>query len=138
VRLDVLWAPGTVLLAGAVLALVFVMSAGLGLVSAAVLLTWRDQSLMMILVHRPLLLLSGAYFLIPAIPEPFRTLARLNPVAYAIDAFRGALSGVTILLPLEGDLAVLLATSVATLAAGVYLFQRLMARWLRTGALGVH
>ena len=59
------------------------------------------------------------------------------PAPYAIDAFRGALSGVTILLPLEANLAIPLATSVATLVAGVLLFQRLMARWLRTGALGV-
>jgi hypothetical protein len=44
---------------------------------------------------------------------------------------------VTILLPLEADLAILLTTSVAKLAAGALLFQRLMARWLRTGALGV-
>jgi ABC-2 type transport system permease protein len=134
--LDVAWTPGTALLGSAVLALIFVMSAGFGIVSAAVLLTWKDTSLMMILVHRPMLLLSGAYFLIPAIPEPFRTLAHLNPIAYAIDAFRGALAGKTILLPLWADVGVLLVSALATLAAGLYLFDRLMARWLRTGSLG--
>jgi ABC-2 type transport system permease protein len=102
------------------------------------LLTWKDQSLMMILVHRPMLLLSGAYFLIPTIPEPFRTPAHLNPIAYAIDAFRGSLSGVTVLLPLPADLVILLVSSLATLAAGLYLFDRLMARWLRTGSLGIY
>jgi len=33
--------------------------------------------------------MSGAYFLLPTVPEPFRTLAWLNPIAYAVDAFRG-------------------------------------------------
>ena len=136
--LDVVWTPGTALLAAAVLLLVFVMSAGLGLVSAAILLTWKDASLMMIVVHRPMLLLSGAYFLIPTIPEPFRTLALLNPIAYAIDAFRGSLTGATMLLPLSADLAIFCISSFATLAAGLYLFDRLLTRWLRTGSLGVY
>lgn len=136
--LDVAWTPGTVLLSSMVLALIFVMSAGFGIVATAVLLTWKDTSMMMILVHRPMLLLSGAYFLIPAIPEPFRTLARLNPIAYAIDAFRGSLAGETILLPLAADVGVLLLTALGTVAAGLYLFDRLMARWLRTGSLGIY
>ena len=83
-------------------------------------------------------LLSGAYFLIPTIPEPFRTLARFNPIAYAVDAFRGSLSGVTILLPLDVEIAILAVTSVAITAAGFWLFDRLMAHWLRTGALGAY
>ena len=136
--LQVVWTPGTVLLSSAVLVLIFVMSVGLGIISAAVLLTWKDTSLMMILVHRPMLLLSGAYFLIPAIPEPFRTLARLNPIAYAIDAFRGSLTGATILTPLPIDLGVLLLSAIGTLVASLYLFDRLMARWLRTGSLGLY
>jgi ABC-2 type transport system permease protein len=136
--LDVAWTPGTTLLAGGVLLLIFVMSVGIGIVSAAVLLTWRDTSLMMIVIHRPMLLLSGAYFLIPAIPEPFRTLARLNPIAYAIDAFRGSLTGETILLPLAADVGVLLVAAIGTLLTGLYLFDRLMARWLRTGSLGIY
>lgn len=134
----VTWSPGLVLQATGVLALIVVMSIGFGIVSAAVLLTVRDQSLMMIVVHRPMLLLSGAYFLIPYIPEPFRSLARLNPIAYAVDAFRGSVTGVTILLPLPLELAILLITSIGTVAGGLLLFNRLMERWLRTGSLGVY
>ncbi len=136
--LDVFWTPGTALLAGTVLALIFVMSAGFGIISAAVLLTWKDASLMMIVLHRPMLLLSGAYFLIPSIPEPFRMLAYLNPIAYAIDAFRGSLTGQTILLPLPANLAVLVVSSGLMVVVGLYLFARLMSRWMRTGSLGIY
>ena len=137
-RLEVRWSLEVALLAGLVMLLIFVMSVGFGVLSAALLLAWKDQSLMMIAVHRPMLLLSGAYFLIPTIPEPFRTLARFNPIAYAIDAFRGALTGATILAPLPVELLVLALTSFGTLAFGLWLFQRLMRSWLRTGSLGMY
>ena len=136
--LDVSWSPTAMLRAGVVLGLIFVMSIGFGVLSAGVLLAWRDSSLMMILIHRPMLLLSGAYFLLPTIPEPFRTLAWLNPIAYAVDAFRGSLSGVTILMPLDVEIAILAVTALGTVVAGLWLFDRLMARWLRNGALGAY
>lgn len=134
----VTWSPATVPLALGILALIVVLSVGFGVVSAAVLLTLRDESVMMILVHRPMLLLSGAYFLIPYIPEPFRSLAWLNPIAYAIDAFRGSLTGVTILLPLPIELVIVLVTSIGTMSGGLLLFNRLMERWLRMGSLGFY
>lgn len=134
----VAWSPALALQAAGVLALIVVMSVGFGVISSAVLLTLRDQSLMMILVHRPMLLLSGAYFLIPYIPEPFRSVARLNPIAYAVDAFRGTVTGVTILLPLPVEITILLVTSFGTVVAGLLLFNRPMDRWLRTGTLGIY
>ena len=134
--LQVIWSPSRLAVAGLVLGLIVLMSVGYGIMSSAVLLAWKDSSLMMILVHRPMLLLSGAYFLIPTVPEPFRSLAWLNPIAYAVDAFRGALSGTTVLLPLETELAILAVSSVAMVAAGLWLFDRLMRGWLRAGSLG--
>jgi len=74
-----------------------------------------------------MLLMSGAYFLLPTVPEPFRTLAWLNPIAYAVDAFRGSLTGATVLLPLGQEIVVLALAAVAVLLAGLYLFERLMA-----------
>jgi len=59
------------------------MSTGFGVLAAGVMLAWRDESLVMIVINRPMLLLSGAYLLLPTVPEPFRTLAWLNPIAYA-------------------------------------------------------
>jgi ABC-type multidrug transport system permease subunit len=136
--LDVVWTGASVLTAGVVLALIVVLSVGFGVLSAGIMLAWRDDSLVMILIHRPMLLMSGAYFLLPTVPEPFRTLAWLNPIAYAVDAFRGSLTGATVLLPLGTEIAVLAVAAVAVLAAGLYLFERLMASWLRTGSLGAY
>jgi ABC-type polysaccharide/polyol phosphate export permease len=134
----VIWSPATITLAALVLLLIVVMSTGFGVLTSALLLTVKDDSLVMTLTFRPLLLLSGAFYLIPYIPEPFRTLAWFNPIAYAIDAFRGSLSGATVLLPLPAELGILAACSIGALAGGLLLFDRLMARWLRTGALGAY
>jgi len=134
--LDVSWTPGALAQAGLVLVLIFLMSTGFAVLSAALLLAWRDHSLMMILVHRPMLLLSGAYFLIPTVPVPFRTLAWFNPIAYAVDAFRGSLSGVTVLLPLNVEIGILAVTAVGVTVFSFWLFNRLMSRWLRDGSLG--
>jgi ABC-2 type transport system permease protein len=131
------WSPGRVALAALVLLLIVVMSTGFGLLTSALMLTLKGDDILMTLIFRPLLLLSGAFYLIPFIPEPFRTLAWFNPIAYAIDAFRGSLSGVTILLPLPVELMILAACSVGSLIGGLMLFNRLLARWLRTGALSV-
>ena len=135
--LGVIWSPSRLGIAALALVLIVVMSVGYGIMSSAVLLAWKDASLMMILVHRPMLLLSGAYFLIPTVPEPFRSLAWLNPIAYAVDAFRGALTGTTVLLPLGTELLILALSSIALVAAGLLLFDRLMRGWLRSGSLGV-
>lgn len=135
-HIAVIWSPATIALAAMVLLLSVVMSTGFGILTSALLLTIKDDSLVMTLTFRPLLLLSGAFYLIPYIPEPFRTLAWFNPLAYAIDAFRGSLSGVTVLLPLPVELGILTVASFGALAAGLLLFDRLMARWLRTGSLG--
>jgi ABC-2 type transport system permease protein len=136
--LDVAWTPSALLNAALVLLLIVLLSVGFGVLMAGVMLAWRDDSLVMILIHRPMLLMSGAYFLLPTVPEPFRTLAWLNPIAYAVDAFRGALTGATVLLPLGTEIAVLAVAAAVVLAAGLRLFERLMASWLRSGSLGAY
>jgi ABC-type polysaccharide/polyol phosphate export permease len=93
---------------------------------------------MMIVVQCPMLILIRACFLLPTLPAPFRTLTWLNPIAYAVDAFRGGLTGLTVLLPLPVEIAVLALTTLASLAAGLRLFQCLLAGWLRSGSLGVY
>jgi ABC-2 type transport system permease protein len=136
--LDVSWSVPALLSAGLVLILIVLLSVGFGVLTAGVLLAWRDESVVMILIHRPMLLLSGAYFLLPTVPEPFRTLAWLNPIAYAVDAFRGSLTGATVLLPMEQEVVLLAAAAAGALLAGFYMFERLMAGWLRSGSLGAY
>jgi ABC-2 type transport system permease protein len=136
--LDVTWSASALATTALVLVLIVLLSIGFGVLAAGVMLAWRDDSLVMILLHRPMLLMSGAYFLLPTVPEPFRTLAWLNPIAYAVDAFRGSLTGATVLLPLWTEVAVLAVAALAVSAAGLYLFERLMAGWLRSGSLGAY
>jgi ABC-2 type transport system permease protein len=136
--LDVSWTAGTLAPAALVLVLIVLLSVGFGVLTAGVMLAWRDEALVMILINRPMLLMSGAYFLLPTVPEPFRALAWLNPIAYAVDAFRGSLTGVTVLLPMGQEVAVLTVATAGVLVAGFYLFERLMAGWLRSGSLGAY
>jgi ABC-type polysaccharide/polyol phosphate export permease len=72
--LDVVWSAGAVATTGVVLVLIVLLSVGFGVLAAGVMLAWRDDSLVMILLHRPMLLMSGAYFLLPTVPELFRPL----------------------------------------------------------------
>ena len=136
--LDVSWTASALLTATLVLVPIVLLSAGFGVLTAGVMLAWRDESLVMIVINRPMLLLSGAYFLLPTVPEPFRTLAWLNPIAYAVDAFRGSLTGATVLLPLRYEVVLLAVATAGSLIAGFYLFERLMAGWLRSGSLGAY
>jgi len=136
--LDVSWTASAFLTAALVLFLIVLLSVGFGVLSAGVLLALRDESVVLILIHRPMLVMSGAYFLLPTVPEPFRTLAWLNPIAYAVDAFRGSLTGATVLLPLGQEVAVLAVATAGILLAGFYLFERLMIGWLRSGSLGTY
>jgi hypothetical protein len=56
--------------------------------------------------------------------------------AYAIEAYRGGLTGATVLPPLGVEIAVLACSVILVLAAGSCLFGRPMAGWLRSGPLG--
>jgi ABC-2 type transport system permease protein len=135
----------TVLLAGAsmptdrlalvapVLLGVMAMSLGLGLITTAVTLAWREA--FFTFIHRPALLLSGAYFVVPVIPEPFRSLAYLNPVAHAVDALRGAVTGTTVLFALPVEIAIVALLALVMPLLGMWLLRRLIDRLRRTGEL---
>jgi len=69
-HINVRWTPSALATTGLVIVLVVLLSVGFGILSAAVMLAWRDGSLVMIAINRPMLLVSGAYLLLPTIPEP--------------------------------------------------------------------
>lgn len=52
-------------------------------------------------VITPLTFLSGTFYSVNALPEPFRTISHFNPVYYLIDGFRSGFTGVA-----ESDLGV--------------------------------
>ncbi len=97
----------------AVLVLV-VTNVTLGIIGAALTLAFKDNQMYMLVIHRPAALVSGAYFFIDLMPQPMKFLAYINPVSYAVDAFRGALTGTPLLT--DSTLIALLAASAYTVA----------------------
>jgi len=75
-------------------------------------------------VVTPLSFLSGTFYSIRTLPEPFLTLSHLNPVFYLIDGFRHGVNGVSDADPVLG-LAFTLAVNLA-LAVAAW-------RWIRSG-----
>ena len=90
------------------------------------------------MIHRPFLLLAGAYFLVDLLPQPFRFLAMVNPLAYAIDAFRGSLSSSTLLLPQPVECVIAAGPTVLIGVVGVWVFRRVLDRQLRSGELSLY
>lgn len=83
---------------------------------------WDHVAVVFSFIIVPLGFLSGLFAPVSEVPEPFATLIRLNPMYYAIDAFRGALTGVHV-VSVPASLAILAGT-VATLWALCFLLIR--------------
>ena len=63
-------------------------------------------------VIAPLTLLSGTFYAVSSLPEPFRSIAYVDPVFYIVDGFRHGITGVTEAPLLAGLLVVLFANAV--------------------------
>ena len=63
-------------------------------------------------VITPLTFLSGTFYAVNALPEPFRTISHFNPVYYMIDGFRSGFTGVA-----ESDLRVGVLVTLGLMAA---------------------
>lgn len=115
-----------------------VTSCSLGVIGASLTLGFKEEELYLLIVSRPMTVLSGAYFLIELVPQPFRALAMVNPLAYAIDAFRGALTGHPLLVPNNGvaiGAAIAVAAGMSILAIPVH--RRMTHRMVQKGTLGL-
>ena len=93
---------GGLLQAALALLLLLALNLFLGIAAAGLVMAFKDHTVSVLLFHRPMAMLSGAYFLVELIPNPFRWLACVNPVAWAIDLFRGTLTGTTLLATFGG------------------------------------
>ena len=111
------------------------LSVGLGVASAGLYLQLRDSHLFLLAVHRPFMVFSGAFFVIEVLPTPFQWVARVNPITYGIDAFRGSLSARdTLLLPWL-ELGIIYGAGLAVLVLGIWFFNSVLSRQFRTGEL---
>jgi ABC-2 type transport system permease protein len=111
---------------------------GLGVASAAAIMTFRRGGGVMGIGVVALGLLSGIYFPLTLLPGWLQTIADLNPVAHAINGMRDALLGGAGWSEIAPDLVVLAPLSVGSLCLGLYLFRRAVARERRLGTLGLY
>jgi ABC-2 type transport system permease protein len=111
---------------------------GLGLLSAAGVLTYRRGAGGMAIGGAALGLLSGAFFPIALLPHWLAQLAKLNPLAIALDGLRQTLIGGSGWAPVAADLPKLLPLSALGLAAGMLAFRLALRRERRLGTLGLY
>ena len=100
------------------------MLGGLGVIAGIVAQKFDQMAAITNFIVTPLSFLSGTFYSVEALPEPFRTLSHWNPIFYLIDGARYGFAGVSDAPP-ERGLAVCLLAAALVIGLGW--------RWLRTG-----
>ena len=111
---------------------------GLGLLSAAAVMTFKRGTAAVGLTVTVLVLLSGAYFPLELLPRPIELLAQVNPLALAIDGVREALLGDAGWGGLGSEILLLVPMAVVSLAAGVTAFRLSVRRERERGTIGLY
>ncbi len=111
---------------------------GLGVVGAAVVMTFRRGAAAVGLTGMFIALASGAYFPLSLLPEWLQAIMRATPMAIALQKIRDALVGGTGWSGIGGAAIVLLVWAVCSLAVGLLAFRRALARERRLGTLGLY
>ncbi len=112
-----LWAVTFVLL-GALL------MGGLGMLAAIIATKFDQMAAITNFIVTPLSFLSGTFYSVQSLPEPFRTLSHWNPIFYLIDGARYGITGVSDASPVLG---------LAVVGLAVIMVLGLAWFWLRTG-----
>jgi ABC-2 type transport system permease protein len=111
---------------------------GLGLISAAGTLTFRGGSTGVGFGVTLMTLASGAYFPLELLPGWVEAVAKVNPMAIAIDGMREPLLGTVQWSQTFQHLAALAPLSIVSLAAGIFAFRLALRRERRRGTLGLY
>jgi ABC-2 type transport system permease protein len=111
---------------------------GLGVLSAAAILTVRRGAGVAAVAGGLLALLSGAYFPLSLLPSWLQELAEWNPIAIALDAMRSSLIAGADWATTAGDLAVLVPMSLGSLLVGLAAFRLALRHERARGTLGVY
>lgn len=111
---------------------------GLGVVSAAAILTLRRGSGLTGLAGPLLTLFSGAYVPLSVLPGWMRAIARVNPLNLALDGARHVLLGNQGWAAVWPRAAILLPMGVASLYVGSVAFRAALNRERRRGTLGLY
>lgn len=127
------------ILPAAAMLLVFVPFVwGLGVASAAAILTFRRGSGVVGLGMIVLALVSGVYFPLELLPDWIVTVSQLNPIALAVDAMREALLGGAGWSGIAREALLLAPLSALSLAFGIFTFRLALQRERRIGTLGLY
>jgi ABC-2 type transport system permease protein len=111
---------------------------GLGLLSAAGVMTFKRGTAGIGLGVTLLVLGSGAYFPLELLPDWAERLAQLNPLAIAIEGVRDALLGGAGWASLTSDVLLLVPMAAISLAAGMAAFRLAVRREHRRGTIGLY
>ena len=111
---------------------------GLGMCTAAAILTFRRGSGLMGIGTMALGLLSGAFFPLTLLPAWVASIAEYNPLAIAIEGLRETLLGGTGWTGMGHDLLLLAPMSVLSILLGSLLFRASLRRERRRGTLGLY
>ena len=111
---------------------------GLGMCTAAAILTFRRGSGLMGIGTMALGLASGAFFPLALLPAWIATIAEYNPLAIAIEGLRETLLGGTGWTGIGDDLLLLVPLSVLSILLGSLLFRASLRRERRRGTLGLY
>jgi ABC-2 type transport system permease protein len=111
---------------------------GLGVISAAGVITFRRGSAMVNAGGIILTIASGTYFPLSVLPEWLQPIAELNPIAKAIDGLRETLLGGAGWHQALSAIAVLIPAAVISLTIGVFAMRLALKRERRRGTLGLY
>jgi len=111
---------------------------GIGVATAASMLTFRRGTGVLGLGVAALSLASGAYVPLQLLPSWIEKLAGANPMALALDAMREGLLGDASVGDVAPKLLVLAPMSAGSLGLGLYLFGLAMRREQRRGSIGLY
>lgn len=111
---------------------------GLGVASAAVILTFRRGGGLVGMATLGLAFVSGLYFPIELLPNWLTTIAEQNPIAVAVDGMRNALLGGAGWSELAPSMMLLAPLSLGTLFAGLLAFELALGRERRLGTVGLY
>lgn len=100
------------------------MLGGLGILAGVLAQKFDQMAAITNFVITPLSFLSGTFYSVATLPEPFRTLSHWNPVFYLIDGARYGVTGVSDAPVWRGFMICLMVVICVLLVAG---------RWLKTG-----
>jgi ABC-2 type transport system permease protein len=106
------------------MALMALLFTALGTALAALMSDFQGFQLIMNFLVMPTFFLSGALYPLRDLPWVLDMLVKINPMSYAVDGLRGALTGVGYFNPAT-DLAVLAGVAACLIALGGYLFSRI-------------